>query len=168
MPYSTYEQFAALYPDVSEADYNRLAYRADRELDIHTAGIDNVRKLKAAFPEDDDSAEAIRRCEMELVSLMKQIEDAEQAATAAAAYTKRADGTYALSALASVSSGSESMSFASSSAAPKTTITEAASDSAAREKLYGEKIRYYLSGVTDANGVNLLYMGAYPYCIETL
>lgn len=32
----------------------------------------------------------------------------------------------------------------------------------AQEKLYADTVREYLSGVTDANNVNLLYAGLYP------
>lgn len=167
MAYATYEQVAALYPEIDEADYNRLSFLADREIDRLTTGVDGVRKLAVAFPTDDFGTAAVVRCEAEIINLMAQIEAAEAAANAAASYTQRADGSYVAGAVASVSSGSESISYASASAAPKTAATVAVSDMAAREKLYADKVRLYLSGVADANGVNLLYGGAYPVCIRT-
>ena len=42
-------------------------------------------------------------------------------------------------------------------------ISKALVDFAVKEKLFRDTIREYLSGVSDANGVNLLYMGVYPY-----
>lgn len=167
MAYATYEQVAALYPEIAEADYTRLSFLADREIDRLTTGVDGVRKLAVAFPSDEFGAAAVVRCEAEIINLMAQIEEAEAAMKAAASYTQRADGSYAAGAVASVSSGSESISYASFSAAPKTAVTVAASDMAAREKLYADKVRLYLSGITDANGVSLLYGGVYPVCIKT-
>lgn len=167
MAYVPYATVAASYSDVTEADYNRLGPLADRELDRQTTGIDNVRKLRDAFPADEGDAAIVCACEAELIHLLLQIEEAEAAATAAGSYTQRSDGSYVSGALASISSGSESMSFATASAAPKTPITAAAMDEEARDKLIADRIRRWLSGVTDANGVNLLYRGAYPYCIAT-
>jgi hypothetical protein len=43
-----------------------------------------------------------------------------------------------------------------------TMIDKALSDPAVKEKLFRDTIREGLSGVADANGVNLLYMGVYP------
>ena len=49
--------------------------------------------------------------------------------------------------------------------AEATAIDKALSDKAAEAQLYTDTIREYLSGVSDANGVNLLFMGRYPYRI---
>jgi hypothetical protein len=41
-------------------------------------------------------------------------------------------------------------------------IDKAVADKSVRNKLVADTIRGGLSGVKDANGVNLLYMGKYP------
>ena len=167
MAYATLEQLQAVDSAITEEEVSRWRYRAERTMDQYTTGADNIRKLKIAFPTEEDDAEAVIRCEAEIIRLMEQIDAARQAAEAAAAYTQRPDGTYAPGALASVSSGSESMSFASASAVPKTAVTAAAQDPAAEASLYRTRVRFWLAGVQDKNGVNLLYGGVYPVCIET-
>ena len=61
--------------------------------------------------------------------------------------------------ISSVSAGNESISYSVGNA---TMIDKALSDPTVKEKLFRDTIREGLSGVTDANGVNLLYMGVYP------
>ena len=87
------------------------------------------------------------------------------AAASARAMTENADGTVRSRVISSVSSGSESVSYATGSAARSgtTAIDAAVSDPGARARLLDDIVRRYLSGVKDANGVNLLYMGRYPY-----
>ena len=43
-----------------------------------------------------------------------------------------------------------------------TLIDKCLADKEAQKQLYSDTIRDYLSGVADANGVSLLYMGMYP------
>jgi hypothetical protein len=64
--------------------------------------------------------------------------------------------------VSSKSAGNESISYATSST-KDTQLSEAASDSKKREQYLLETARAYLSGVKDANGVGVLYGGAYPH-----
>ena len=163
MSYGTYDGYFALFPNgVGQPDYTRLAWEADRVIDRHTTGADNVRKLKVAFPTDADTVETINRCEYALVNLMSEIEKAEADSAKARSIVTRADGTVTSALVSSISSGSESMSFATGSNSASTGISEAVSSLSARRRLFGELVREYLSGLEDANGVNLLYMGVYP------
>ena len=164
MSYATYEDYNALYPGtVVETDYERLAWEADRMMDRYTTGADNVRKLRVAFPTDEYAVETVQRCEFALVNLMYRIEQAEADAAAASRYITDADGSVHGAVVSSVSSGSESKSFATgSNAASATAINEAVGSISARNRLFGEVVRNYLSGTEDANGVNLLFMGVYP------
>jgi hypothetical protein len=50
-----------------------------------------------------------------------------------------------------------------STGSAKTAADIAVTDRKERKKMIDETIRDYLSGVADANGVNLLYMGVYPH-----
>lgn len=150
MAYITEAEYEALYGEIDTAEFERLAFDASRFMDTMTTGIDNYRKLKSAMPTDEDDAEAVEMCCAKLISLMKSIESAE-------GFVAREDGTVVSKAVSSFSSGSESMSFGGSSA-----VSAALSDINARNKLYMDTVKSYLSGIEDANGVNLLYMGRYP------
>ena len=149
MAYITEANYEALYVSIDTAEFDRLAYDASRFMDAMTTGIDNVKKLKTAMPEDEDDAEAVEMCCAKLISLLQSIE-------AANGFTLRGDGTVVSNAVSSISSGSESISFGTSS------VSAAASDITVKNKLMTDTVKAYLSGIEDKNGVNLLYMGRYP------
>lgn len=155
--YADIEYYNSLYDEIDAQTYNRHGWHAAKLLDKYTTGVDGVRKLQKAFPSDLDAQEAVKRCECALVNLLLQIEQAEKAGAA----STRADGTVVSGAVSSVSSGAESISYA----AGNTAINAAAADNSARERLISSTVREYLSAEKDANGVNLLYMGVYPYVL---
>lgn len=170
MGYVDYEYYKSLYGDkaIPKADFNRLSWDACRKLDIATTGIDDVKKLKVAFPVDEDDAEIVKRCACELVSIACKLEQAEETARSAQGYITREDGTVINKQVSSVSAGNESISYVTSGASSSgtTLIDKALSDKDEQERLYRDTITEYLSGVTDANGVNLLFMGPYPCRLE--
>ncbi len=157
--YVTIDDYNAFYSDgIQQDEFNRFALEADRVLDQATTGIDNVRKLKIAFPVDD--ADIVKGCACRIINLLKQISDAEAAAESARGYTEGAAGLQGKT-VSSMSSGNESVSFSSSSNA--TAIDRAIASPTARNQLITNVINVCLSGIEDANGVNLFYMGPYPY-----
>ena len=166
MAYATYEDYTALYgaATLDEAGFTRLIWDAERAMDDATTGIDGFRKLREAPPKDEYGADAVKHCACALTDTLRQIAEAEKAAGRARSMVESADGTVHSGVVASVSSGSESISYATGSAARSgtTAVDAAVSDPAARERLLSDTVRRYLSGVKDANGVNLLYMGLYP------
>lgn len=168
MAYIDYEYFHTLYPDISEADFNRLSWEACRKMDTATTGIDGVRKLSVAFPVDEYAVECVKRCASKIVYTLVQIEQAEKSASAAKGYVELEDGTVMSKLISSRSSGNESISYATGNAANTggTLIDKALTDSAVQERLFSGTIEKYLSSVPDANGVNLLFMGRYPYRIR--
>jgi len=154
MAYVDYNYFASLYGEtITEAEFNNLEWDARRIMDANTTGIDNVRKLREYFPTDAEDAEAVKRCMCKLIMLMHTI---EQKSTGAVTLQ---NGVVASGVVSSVSSGAESMTFETGG----TAIDKAVGDISARNVLYIRTVRDGLSGVVDANGVNLLYMGVYPY-----
>lgn len=167
MAYVDYEYYKALYGDkaIPEADFNRLLWDAKREIDKATSGVDNVRKLKIAFPTDEEDAETVRRCICTLVEFICQLEVAERSANAVNQYTERADGSLQGNVVSSVSAGNESISYAVGKSAD-TTVSNAIKDLQSREAAIYQLITSKLSGVSDANGVNLLYGGRYPCRLE--
>lgn len=162
MSYAAFAEYAELYPNGAGADdYARLSWEADRIIDRHTTGLDNVRKLQVAMPTDEYSLAAVKHCACALANLLYQIETVENSAVSAAGSVTRSDGLVVGKQVASMSSGSESISYSVSTAAT-TTVGAAVASEEEREKLFTATVRKYLSGVTDANGMNLLYMGVYP------
>ena len=164
--YIDYEYFKTLYPDIPEEVFNRLSWDACRKMDAATTGIDGVRKLAVAFPVDEYAAECVKRCACALVDVLNQMKQARENAAKASGYTETTNGLQG-KVISSISSGNESISFSSgTSGSSVTAIDKALSDKAAEAQLYTDTIREYLSGVSDANGVNLLFMGRYPYRLE--
>ena len=169
MAYVNYEYYKSLYetPAISETEFNRYAFDACRKIDIATTGVDNIKKLKVAFPVDEDDAEAVKRCVVAVIDLMDLIKKAEDAASSAKGYIERADGTIQGKVITSVTAGNESISFSSAgSSGSATLIDKALADKSVQRQMYKDIITEYLSGVSDANGVNLLYMGKYPYLVR--
>lgn len=157
--YITYSEYTALYGPIEAKVYDRLSLDACRSLDRLTTGADGVKKLKVAFPHDEENAAVVKHCAAQIVNLLFQIQEAETAASLGRGYTETANGLQG-KVVSSVSAGNESISFSTGSG--KTSADAAAADPAAKNKLVAGIVREYLSGVTDANGVNLLYMGVYP------
>lgn len=166
MEYVDYGYYQALYGNkaIPDADFNRLSWEACRKLDVMTSGVDNVKKLKAAFPVNEDDAEAVRRCICKLIDAMSQIEKTADAINQGRGYVETVNGLQG-KIVSSVSAGNESVSY-SAGGRNETVIDKAIADKAAQDKLYADIITECLSGATDANGVNLLYMGRYPYRVE--
>lgn len=156
MAYITYDEFLGYNREISDLDFRRYEVEAERIIDMHTTGVDNVRKLVVAFPEDERAVKCVKLC---CVCLIETIDRITKAENEASGYVEREDGTVVGKAITSISSGSESITYA---AGGNTSISAAVVDRAEREKLYSDIVRRWLSGVVDKNGVNLLYMGAYP------
>lgn len=157
--YITLEDYQSIYDPIDEKLFNNLAFEACRVMDIHTTGIDNIKKLKIAFPTDSDYAEMVKRCAAKIVNLMYQIQQAEISAVENRGYDMTEQGLRG-KVISSVSAGNESITYATSTFS--TAIDAAVKSRTERDKLFANTVWYYLSGVVDANGVNLLYMGRYP------
>ena len=161
MAYIRQDYYQARYGEIPEADFTRLSWEGCRKLDALTTGIDGVKKLKIAFPTDEDDAESVKMCACKLVNILQQIEAAEKSAASSRGYEQTENGIRG-KVVTSVSAGQESISYA-AKAQTDTIIDKAVADYAFREKYLNSLVWEYLAGVADANGVNLLYMGRYPY-----
>lgn len=166
MKYIDYEYYKSLYGDkaLGEADFNRICWDAEREIDKATSGVDNVKKLQVAFPLKEEDAEAVKRCVCALVDFLKKIENAESDANSVSGLVERADGSMQGKVVASVSAGNESISYAVGKLS-NTAISTAIESVKNRDLVVYEFIASRLRGIADANGVNLLYNGPYPYGI---
>lgn len=165
--YVDYEFYKKLYGSdaVSEAEFNRFSWDASKKIEHYTTGADGVKKLQVAFPTDTDGAESVKRCVCVLIDLMSNIKKAEQNLRSATGFIQKEDGSVQGKVITSVSAGNESISY-SAKTSNTSPVDEAVSDRTKREQLFTDTIREYLSGVLDANGVNLLYMGTYPYVVK--
>lgn len=164
MAYIDYEYYESLYREkaIYEADFERLLWDAEREIDKATSGVDGVRKLKVAFPTDLYDAEAVKRCVAELVNFLYKLEIAEESANAIGQYTERADGSMQGKVVTSVSAGNESITYAVGKTAD-TAISNAIKDLQSKDMTVQRFIESKLRSVSDANGVNLLFGGRYPF-----
>lgn len=165
--YIDYEYFKSLYGEkaLAEIDFNRLSWDAEREIDKATSGIDGVKKLKVAFPVDEYEAEVVKRCVAELVSFLYKLEEAENNANSLGKYTEREDGSLHGKVVSSVSAGNESISYAVGKS-QETAISTAIKSVKDKEMVVYQFISSRLSGVSDANGVNILFAGRYPYYVR--
>lgn len=157
--YITSTEYAAMYGSLDANSFARMEYEARRYIDKYTTGIDGVKKLKTSFPIDENDVGAVKYCAGALINYLSQIQEAEKSASMGRGYTETANGLHG-KVITSISSGNESISY--SAAGLKTAADIAASDDTAKTAFIRNTIMDYLSGVTDANGVNLLYMGVYP------
>lgn len=158
--YITFEEYTELYEPMEERLFCRLAFEACRIMDNHTTGIGNVKKLQKYFPQDPYNAKAVKFCAAKIIDILFQIQEVEASSSAGRGYTETENGMQR-KVISAIQSGSESITF-SEAKATNTTIDVAAADKKERDRLIVGIIRESLSGVTDANGVNLLYMGVYP------
>ena len=166
MGYATYADYKALYGEgkLDEAGFTRLIWEAERLMDTAATGVDGVAKLRVAMPTEKRGKQAVKRCACALVDALWQLDEAAENIRKAQALIENADGTVQSRQVASRSAGSESVSYATGSAARSggSAVDAAVSDLTARHRLFDDVIRLYLAGIPDANGVNLLYMGPYP------
>lgn len=153
--YISREEYAELYDEIEEKLFNRLAADACRLMDIHTTGVDNVKKLRNFFPENEDDAQAVKHCAAKLINTMEQVQKAETSVSGFEATEHGVRGRV----ISSMSAGNESISYATG---PASAVDEAAKDINVRSKLYANIVCEYLRGIVDRNSVNLLYKGAYP------
>lgn len=162
MSYIALSEYNELYDPIDERLFNRLAFEASRIMDIHTTGIDNVKKLKTYFPTDEDDAEAVKHCAAKLIYTLNQINQAEVTALESRGYEATEQGMRG-KVISSISAGNESISYATSGNASATAYDAAAKDRTVRSRMLAEIVWEYLRGVSDANGVGLLYMGRYTH-----
>lgn len=158
--YITLEEYSKFYGPVEEMTFARLSYEASRLMDNHTTGVDGVKKLRHAFPVDEDNVAAVKYCAAKLINLLSQIQEAEAAASVARGYSETEQGLRR-KIISRVEAGNEAISY-SETKLTNSSIDAAVADKAARDALISGTIRECLSGITDSNGVNLLFMGAYP------
>ena len=164
MAYADYEFYTTSYfgSVVSEADFPRLAERASDFIDIMTFD-----RLVDGLPANERSQKRIKKAVCSLAELMYQIELAEKNATNAAASgtsTTIGTGGSTTGIVTSVSSGSESISYATpqqigASAKEWSAVYAAVGDVQKTNDLLLKTALPLLMGVRTDNGMPVLYAG---------
>ena len=140
----------------SADDFTHFGRKAERRIDKITTS-----KLQFAFPTKKKDKEAVKDCLCELAEFLYQLDSYQRAAMDSTGVVTQADGTVRGKVVTSISSGSESIGYSAKSSAD-TSLMEAVKDKKVADAMINSMIRDGLSGVPDANGVNLLYVGI-PY-----
>lgn len=149
--YVTYNEYLSLYANgMTQTEFDRFEYDAETWLDMWVTTLDGVNKLRVAFPTNEIDVTAVKRSVIELARALKDMDAYQQQSIASTGV------------LASVSSGTESMSFQRGGSA----LAKAVENDAEKASYLGNIVRRYLSGKQDANGVNLLYGGVYPVVLK--
>lgn len=164
MAYADYEFYTTSYfgSVVSEADFSRLAERASDFVDTMTFD-----RLVDGLPTNERSQKRIKKAVCSLAELMYQIELAEKNATNAAASgasTTIGSGGSTTGIVTSVSSGSESISYATpqqigASAKEWSAVYTAAGDVQKTNDLLLKTALPLLMGVRTDDGIPVLYTG---------
>ena len=157
--YADFEHYQSIYGDraIAESDFNFFVRPAQRELDRATTG-----KLKFAFPTHESAIESVKDCLCELVNVFYRIGKIESNSVENhGTTTDEATGSLRGAVITNKSSGAESISY-SATAAGDSVYIRAAAEPNARKQLLKDTVNEFLTGVTDRNGINLLYLGPYP------
>ena len=163
MAYADYEFYTGLFGNVvPEADFPRLAERASDFVDLMTSD-----RLVDGLPTDERSQKRIKKVVCSLAELMYQIELAEKNAIDAAVSgtsTAIGSGGSTTGIVTSVSSGSESISYATpqqkaSGAKEWSAVYAAAGDVQKTNGLLLKTALPLLMGVRTDDGIPVLYAG---------
>ena len=164
MAYADYEFYTTSYfgSVVPEADFPRMAERASDFVDLMTSD-----RLVDGLPENERSQKRIKKTVCSLAELMYQIELAEKNATNAAvsgASTAIGSGGSTTGVVTSISSGSESISYATpqqigASAKEWSAVYAAAGDIQKTNDLLLKTALPLLMGVRTDEGIPILYAG---------
>ena len=157
MAYADYQFYTEKYygDTVPESDFPKYAERASDRIDAITFD-----RLIDGLPENERAQAKIKKAVCAVADAMYQIDQIKKASMESVGIVTREDGTVVSKAISSVSSGSESISFATgSSGGAESIYGQAAVDKRVESVLLYQVATEYLSGVTDKKGICLLYAG---------
>lgn len=144
MAYADYEFYKNEYfgDTIAESDFPKWADKASRQMDVFT-----FRRLLAAYPLDEYTDKQIKLCVCDLAEKMMETDKYLKASAL------NEDGH--ASVIKSVSAGSESITYATG----ETVYASVIQNEHNRTAFYQATLTEYLNGLTDANGICLLYAG---------
>ncbi|MCD8371792.1 MAG: hypothetical protein LUD27_00630 [Clostridia bacterium] len=150
MAYTDYTFYSESYygDELTEDNAEKWLEKASDKLDALTFG-----RLTFAFPTVEAHAVKVKKAVCAIAEALYLVDVQRKATSAQLA----ADGTYR-GAVASVSSGKESVSYSVNGSSASVYAAAAASESALNT-LISDIAVSYISGIPDANSINLLYAG---------
>ena len=157
MAYADYQFYTEKYygDTVPESDFQKYAERASDRIDAITFD-----RLINGFPKEERAVTKVKKAVCAVAEALYQIDQIKKASMESVGIVTREDGTVVSKAVSSVSSGSESISFATGSSGNTESIYgQAAIDKKVESVLLYQIATEYLSGVTDKKGICLLYAG---------
>ena len=157
MAYADYQFYTTTYygDTVPESDFPKYAERASDRIDSITFD-----RLVNGLPEEERAVTKVKKAVCAVADAMYQIDQIKKASMESVGTVTREDGTVVSKAVSSISSGSESISFATGSFGGTESIYgQAAVDKKVESVLLYQVATEYLSGVTDNKGICLLYAG---------
>ena len=157
MAYADYQFYTEKYygDTVPESDFQKYAERASDRIDAITFD-----RLVNGFPEEERAVTKVKKAVCAVAEALYQIDHIKKASMEAVGTVTREDGTVVSKVVSSVSSGSESISFATGPFGGTESIYgQAALDKKVESVLLYQVAMEYLSGVTDKKGICLLYAG---------
>lgn len=157
MAYADYQFYTEKYygDTVPESDFPKYAERSSDRIDAITFG-----RLVNGFPEEERAVAKVKKAVCAVADTLYQIDQIKKASMESVGTITREDGTVVSKAVSSISSGSESISFATGSSGNTESIYgQAALDKKVESVLLYQVATEYLSGVTDKKGICLLYAG---------
>lgn len=157
MAYTDYEFYIEKYygDTVPESDFPKYAERASDRIDAITFD-----RLIDGFPEEERAVTKVKKAVCAVADALYQIDQIKKSSMESVGTVTREDGTVVSKAVSSISSGSESISFATgSSGGTESIYGQAAVDKKVESVLLYQVATEYLSGVTDKKGICLLYAG---------
>ena len=157
MAYADYQFYTTTYygDTVPESDFPKYAERAGDRIDSITFD-----RLVNGFPEEERAVTKVKKAVCAVAEALYQIDQIKKASMETVGTVTREDGTVVSKAVSSISSGSESISFATGSSGNTESIYgQAAVDKKVESVLLYQVATEYLSGVTDKKGICLLYAG---------
>lgn len=157
MAYADYQFYTTTYygDTVPESDFPKYAERASDRIDSITFD-----RLVNGFPEEERAVTKVKKAVCAVADALYQIDQIKKASMETVGTVTREDGTVVSKSVSSISSGSESISFATGSSGNTESIYgQAAIDKKVESVLLYQVATEYLSGVTDKKGICLLYAG---------
>lgn len=157
MAYADYQFYTEKYygDTVPESDFPKYSDRASDRIDAITFD-----RLANDFPEEERAVTKVKKAVCAVSEALYQIDQIKKASIESVGTVTREDGTVVSKAVSSISSGSESISFATgSSGGTESIYGQAAIDKKVESVLLYQVAMEYLSGVVDKKGTCLLYAG---------
>lgn len=156
MAYTDYEFYKSkFYGDtVPESDFLKYAERASDRIDQYTFD-----RLVDGLPDDERVKTKVQKAVCAVADTMYQIDQIKKASMDAIGTIQREDGTVVNKAVSSVSSGNESISYATGSNISSNVYVQASMDKKVENALLLNVATEYLAGATNDKGICLLYAG---------